>query len=81
VVHVRPFEDARSEDQRPYLGTRRTRDPFDYGKLTLRDGQKLPVLLTRYFADALGKAGYTAVFDSDPAAAATPPDGSSKRDS
>jgi hypothetical protein len=75
VVLVRPFEDARPEDRRPYIGAKRNTYGIVLGNLALPEGEELPTLLTRYFAHALGKAGYTAVLASDPAAASTPADG------
>jgi hypothetical protein len=66
VVLVRQFQDARPEDRRPYIGAKRNTYGVVLGNLALPEGQQISPLLTRYFADALGKAGYTAVLDRDP---------------
>lgn len=58
-ILVRQFTDKRKDTQ--YIGNKRNIYGMVLGHIGLKEGTKLEVLLTTYFAEALREAGYNAV--------------------
>jgi hypothetical protein len=60
VVMVRQFTDSRKEDKQ-YIGTKRNGFGMPLGKLGVRDGKRVDLMVTEFFVDALKHAGYNAM--------------------
>jgi len=61
TVEIRPFTDVRKED-RQYIGTKRDGFGMPLGNIGIRNGQRVELLMTHFFEEALEQAGYTVKF-------------------
>jgi hypothetical protein len=61
TVLVKQFSDGRQPGHREHIGNKRNGFGMVLGHIGTQDGVNLEALLTRYFVEALGHAGYNAV--------------------